>query len=212
MQYLSCTALLTCALCVMAEDCGSSAWCVVPMPTKSFFGFGPPSDQARWHQAQVSAARGEHSILVESLKHFTQANDFLDGDISFKYIHFYTDIFLDRETGFSALTGGAVKVKSTRGYWRHASYEPVTRIPIVMAGYGMIAVPRQYICLSHRCVCVLQVNGVRNIKMRTARQCRNSFLIDSVAPAWASIRSQRTSSPVIGISIAIKSARSIYWL
>lgn len=130
------------ALCVTVEGiaaeppCDTPEWCAAPMPSKSHFGFDPPSDPIRWRQAQVAAARGEHSLLLESLKHFTQANDFLDGDTAFKYIHYYTDIFLDRETGFSVLTGGAAKVKSSRGYWRHSSYEPATRIPIVMAGYG----------------------------------------------------------------------------
>jgi hypothetical protein len=119
-------------------DCGPHPeWCDVPPPVKSYFGFEPPTDLVRWRSAQIAAASGEHSLLKEGLKHFSMPNDFLDGDTAFKYIHHYTDIFLDREQGFSSLTDGTgPAVKTTRNYWRHDSYNPSTRIPIVMAGYG----------------------------------------------------------------------------
>ena len=121
---------------MVASACEAPAeWCL-PMPTKSYFGFPPPTDEVKWRSAQIAASRGEHSLLQESLKHFTTPNDFVDGDTAFKYIHYYVDVFLDKEIGFGALTNDNFRGKKTRGYWRHDSYAPATRIPIVMAGYG----------------------------------------------------------------------------
>jgi hypothetical protein len=130
--------LLPCSVSASASDCGiHPEWCDVPPPVKSYFGFEPPTDLVRWRSAQIAAASGEHSLLKESLKQFSMPNDFLDGDTAFKYIHHYTDIFLDREQGFSSLTDGSgPAIKAARNYWRHDSYKPSTRIPIVMAGYG----------------------------------------------------------------------------
>ena len=138
LQLLQASLLLCTLIAIVADDsCGTEPeWCEVPMPAQSYYGFEPPSDPALWRRAQQAAAGGEHSVLSEGLKHFSQPYDFLDGDTAFKYMHHYTDIFLDREVGFSALTGGAIKVKASRGYWRHDSYDPTTRIPVVMAGYG----------------------------------------------------------------------------
>jgi len=43
---------------VADDDCREpAAWCAVNMPKKSLFGFGPPTDAARWKAARRLAAR-----------------------------------------------------------------------------------------------------------------------------------------------------------
>ena len=109
-------------------------WCNVEMPQNSYFGFSPPVDPDRWLESQRLAALGGHEILKKALPHFTRPTDFLDGDIQFRFFHHYVDIFLDRETGFAPLTANGKK--GSPRYWRHDSFIPEHRAPIVMAGYG----------------------------------------------------------------------------
>ena len=201
-----------------AVDDGCDAepeWCEVPMPVKSHYGFESPSDPTRWRRAQQAAARGDHSVLTEGLKHFSQPYDFLDGDTAFKYMHYYTDIFLDREMGFSALTGGAVKVKTSRGYWRHDSYDPATRIPVVMAGYGMIRRANIFLLLSQLFTEIfpsrLQASGARATRALTGSPSHISSRTDSAVRASGWTPSRRTSCLETGISTDIRSARSISW-
>jgi hypothetical protein len=117
---------------ILSEICMD--WCNVEMPLNSHFGFSPPVDPDRWLESQRLAALGGHEILKKALPHFTRPTDFLDGDIQFRFFHHYVDIFLDRETGFAPLTTSG-KQGSPR-YWRHDSFVPEHRAPIVMAGYG----------------------------------------------------------------------------
>ena len=117
----------------LVDICGD--WCDVKIPSNSHYGFNSPIDPDRWIEAQRLASLGGHELLKRLLSHVSRSNDFLDGDVSFRFIHHYVDLFLDRETGFSPLT--TEPKKGSAKYLRHDPYSPEHRAPVVMAGYGM---------------------------------------------------------------------------
>jgi hypothetical protein len=86
------------------EPCGDPIWCNVPMPSISYFKFDkPPSDPVRWKKAQLLASKGEQVLLKEIMKVFPNHFDFLDGDISFRKLHFTMDFFVDERRDMSPL-------------------------------------------------------------------------------------------------------------
>lgn len=133
------------------EACAKSPeWCSVPMPKRSYFGFTPPSDAARWRRAQAQAARGEHVLLRRALEAFPTPVDFVDGDIQFRFIHRYVDVFLDKEMGFIPLTESpSSRRNGSASYQRHEPFHDPNRAAIVMAGYGayIIHEPNTHICI-----------------------------------------------------------------
>jgi hypothetical protein len=88
------------------EPCTDPVWCNIPMPTKSYFHFDPPTDPIRWKKAQILAMKGEHVLLKEIVKVFPNHFDFLDGDISFRKLHFTMDFFIDERRDLSPLVSG----------------------------------------------------------------------------------------------------------
>jgi hypothetical protein len=94
------------------EECTDPLWCNIPMPSVSYFRFDePPTDPKRWRQAQIAAARGEHVLLKESIKAFPNHFDFLDGDISFRKLHYTVDFFVDERRDLSPLVGPLMQKK-----------------------------------------------------------------------------------------------------
>jgi hypothetical protein len=63
--------------------------------------------------------------------------DFVDGDIQFRFIHRYVDVFLDKEMGFVPLTEApSSRRNASASYQRHEPFRDPARAAIVMAGYG----------------------------------------------------------------------------
>lgn len=84
--------------------CEDPVWCNIPMPTKSYYKFDPPTDASRWKKAQIQASKGEQVLLKEVIKAFPNHFDFLDGDISFRKLHFLMDFFIDERRDLTPLT------------------------------------------------------------------------------------------------------------
>jgi len=76
-------------------------WCMVQMPTISYFGFDPPTDRQRWEHSKIAAMNGDHLLLSRIIKHFTSHLDFLNGDTYFRRYHELADFFFDRNSGLS---------------------------------------------------------------------------------------------------------------
>jgi hypothetical protein len=89
------------------ESCVDPIWCSIEMPTKSFFRFEPPSDASRWKKAQLQAALGDQVLLSRTIKTFPNHFDFIDGDISFRKLHYLFDFFIDEKRDLSPLVPGA---------------------------------------------------------------------------------------------------------
>eukprot|EP01031_Cornospumella_fuschlensis_P034902 gene34902-42268_t len=92
---------------VSVEDfdklCTDPEWCNVPMPAKSHYYFDPPTDLNLWKKSQIIAMRGDQVLLKDAIKAFPNHMDFLDGDISFRKMHYAMDIFLDEKRDLSPL-------------------------------------------------------------------------------------------------------------
>jgi hypothetical protein len=88
---------------VLNEPCSDPLWCNIEMPLKSHFKFDPPTDINKWKVAQLQASRGEQVILSRVMKVFPNHYDFLDGDISFRKLHFAIDFFVDERRDLSPL-------------------------------------------------------------------------------------------------------------
>lgn len=90
----------------LSEDmCNDPVWCNIPMPTVSYFKFSPPNDPVRWRLAQIQASKGDQVILKEAIKAFPNHFDFIDGDITFRKLHFAMDMFVDEARDLSPLAG-----------------------------------------------------------------------------------------------------------
>lgn len=76
-------------------------WCMIPMPSISYFGFDPPTDQQRWEHSKIAAMNGDPVLLSRIMKHFTSHLDFLNGDTYFRRYHELADFFFDRNSGLS---------------------------------------------------------------------------------------------------------------
>jgi hypothetical protein len=84
--------------------CTDPVWCSVPMPKKSHFGFDVPTDPVRWKRAQALASSDRQILLEEIIKVFPHPLDFVDGDRSFRKIHYLVDIFVDKNKGLVDIT------------------------------------------------------------------------------------------------------------
>jgi len=85
------------------QSCDDVLWCNVKMPYISYFRFDPPTDPVRWRIAQLQASRGEQILLQHVIKVFPNHYDFLDGDISFRKLHYIFDVFVDEYRDLSPL-------------------------------------------------------------------------------------------------------------
>ncbi|RYY85487.1 hypothetical protein EON63_07395 [archaeon] len=83
--------------------CTDPQWCSVPMPSKSHFYFDSPSDLNLWKKSQILAMRGDQVLLKDAIKAFPNHMDFLDGDISFRKMHYAMDVFIDERRDLSPL-------------------------------------------------------------------------------------------------------------
>lgn len=84
--------------------CDDPVWCNIPMPTKSYYKFEPPTDTIRWKKAQMQASKGEQVLLKEIIKVFPNHFDFLDGDTNFRKLHYLMDFFIDERRDLTPLT------------------------------------------------------------------------------------------------------------
>lgn len=84
-------------------DCTDRTWCSIPMPTTSFFKFDPPTNKFRWRLAQIQASSGEQVLLKRIVKYFPTHLDFIDGDITFRKLHYVFDVFIDERRDLSQL-------------------------------------------------------------------------------------------------------------
>jgi hypothetical protein len=97
------------------EPCNDPVWCNVPMPTVSYYKFDPPTDPIKWRKAQIAASKGEHVLLKEIIKVFPNHFDFLDGDISFRKLHYAMDFFIDERRDLSPLVSGMSQKTHRKG-------------------------------------------------------------------------------------------------
>ena len=117
------------------------------MPMRSYFNFDPPTDPKRWKMAQIRASKGEQVFLKKLSKVFTHPFDFLDGDRSFRKLHYGVDVFTDERIWLSSLSkSGKMKAKpsSELHAWENTKeevipkpydWERTKRAPIVQVGY-----------------------------------------------------------------------------
>lgn len=92
--------------------CDDPEWCSIPMPQVSYFKFDPPTDQKRWRIAQIQAATGEQVLLREVIKAFPTHFDYLDGDITFRRLHYAMDMFVDERRDLTPLTSAGRRQSS----------------------------------------------------------------------------------------------------
>lgn len=79
-------------------ECTDTSYCDIQPPSTSLFRFpDPPSDGARWRQAQIRAANGEQVLLKRVVAQFPHYLDYLDGDITFRQYNKVADLFLDED-------------------------------------------------------------------------------------------------------------------
>jgi len=83
--------------------CLDPVWCSIPLSKVSYFKFDPPTDPVRWRIAQIQASNGEKVLLQKVLKHFPNHFDFIDGDITFRKLHYVFDVFVDEKRDLSPL-------------------------------------------------------------------------------------------------------------
>jgi hypothetical protein len=93
----------TASLEELTSKCTDKEWCNVPMPSKSYYKFAPPADPIKWKIAQMQAANGEQILLQKVKDVFPHPYNFLDGDRSFRRLHYAIDLFIDDKRGFSQL-------------------------------------------------------------------------------------------------------------
>lgn len=91
---------------VKLEDlkCDNPVWCTIEMPKVSYYKFPPPTDPLKWRRAQIQAANGDQVLLQRISKVFPQPFDFLDGDRSFRRLHYLIDVFVDQKRSLDAIT------------------------------------------------------------------------------------------------------------
>lgn len=94
-------------------DCTESLWCSIPMPKVSYFQFSPPTDPVRWRRAQIQAINKEQVILSRVIKVFPTHLDFIDGDITFRKLHYVFDVFVDERRDLSPLLPPALVPKES---------------------------------------------------------------------------------------------------
>lgn len=83
--------------------CNDPVWCNIEMPKTSYFKFQPPTDPVKWRIAQLQAISGEQVLLKRIVKVFPNHYDYLDGDISFRKLHYAFDFFIDEKNDLSPL-------------------------------------------------------------------------------------------------------------
>lgn len=94
--------------------CTDPMWCNIAMPKVSYFKFDAPSDPVRWRIAQMQAISGEQVLLKRTMKAFPNHFDFIDGDISFRKLHYLMDFFVDEKRDLSPLLPGTKIVNTER--------------------------------------------------------------------------------------------------
>jgi hypothetical protein len=94
--------------------CDDPVWCDVNMPSVSYYQFDPPTDKLKWRLAQIQAANGEQVLLSRISKVFPQPFDFLDGDRSFRRLHYMIDVFVDSKHGLQPLKKKVVEEEEDR--------------------------------------------------------------------------------------------------
>jgi len=83
--------------------CLDPVWCSIPLLKMSYFKFDPPTDPVRWRIAQIQASKGEKVLLQKVLQQFPNHFDFIDGDITFRKLHYVFDVFVDEKRDLSPL-------------------------------------------------------------------------------------------------------------
>lgn len=107
-------------------------WCMVQMPSISYFGFDPPTDHQRWEHSKIAAMNGDPVLLSRIVKHFTSHLDFLNGDTYFRRYHELADFFFDRNSGLSPVLNNDL------------SEPPLQPAPYPWERSGYSVLPRNY--------------------------------------------------------------------
>ena len=84
-------------------ECTDDVWCSIPMPSVSYFKFDPPTNEYRWRRAQIQASNREQVLLRKVMEVFPNHFDFIDGDITFRKLHYLFDVFVDERRDLSPL-------------------------------------------------------------------------------------------------------------
>jgi hypothetical protein len=71
-------------------------WCCHQgkMPTKSHFHFPVATDPQRWYESCKLAEAGPQVLLPRIMREITHPYDFIDGDVSFQFLHKQVDEFM----------------------------------------------------------------------------------------------------------------------
>ena len=110
-------------------DCTDKIWCSIPMPKNSFFKFEPPTNKFRWRLAQIQAANGEQVLLRRIVKFFPNHFDFIDGDITFRKLHYVFDIFIDERRDLSQILMQPETVKEPETSRRLSTFNDTSSNP-----------------------------------------------------------------------------------
>ncbi len=92
-------------------ECSDPLWCNIDLPKISYFKFDPPTDSNKWQWAKSKAAKGDQVLLEQVRKVFPNHYDFLDGDITFRKLHYAFDFFVDEVRDLSPLKAPGKKRK-----------------------------------------------------------------------------------------------------
>ena len=124
-------------------------WCCHQgkMPVASHFGFGVATDTQKWYESCQLAASGQQIFLPRIMKEITHPYDFIDGDVSFQFLHKQVDEFLTVKDGFTGrmkpgsydASKGAAPAPNSYGQFygkvQYTKYEHMHRTPILMSGF-----------------------------------------------------------------------------
>lgn len=132
--------------CKECIDKKQEGWCDITLPTRSYFGFAPPTDKAKWKQAACLAASGDNVLFerifteifpsknktspVEKpsgpgdLSQFAYRDPsipvdvygFLDGDLEYHMLQPMVDIFMNKESSFNQLLRRPVGASSNDSF------------------------------------------------------------------------------------------------
>ena len=124
-------------------------WCCHQgkMPVASHFGFGVATDTQKWYESCQLAASGQQILLPRIMKEITHPYDFIDGDVSFQFLHKQVDEFLTVKDGFTGrmkpgsydASKAAAPAPNSYGQFygkvQYTKYEHMHRTPILMSGF-----------------------------------------------------------------------------
>ena len=124
-------------------------WCCHQgkMPIVSHFGFDVATDTQKWYESCQLAASGQQMLLPRIMKEITHPYDFIDGDVSFQFLHKQVDEFLTVKDGFTGrmkagsydASKAAAPAPNSYGQFygkvQYTKYEHMHRTPILMSGF-----------------------------------------------------------------------------